>query len=84
VEYFDSDGACYITIFTGQAPELRARYYDAIERGGIGTRIADAQIGSRGGATRPAPPGERQARGTSHRRAPKKAGRTGARQKRAG
>src|SRR2546430_8663668 len=57
VEYFDSDGACYITIFTGQAPELRARYYDAIERGVIGTRIAVAQIGSRGGATRPAPPG---------------------------
>jgi len=82
VEYFDSDGACYITIFTGQAPELRARdYYDAIERGVMGTRIADAQVGSRGGATRLAPPGERQARGTSHRRAPKKAGRSSARQK---
>ena len=33
IEYFDSDRACYITIFTGQEPELRARdYYDAIER----------------------------------------------------
>ena len=76
---------CYITIFTGQAPELRARdYYDAMERGVIGTRIADAQVGSRGGATRLAPPGERQARGTAHRRASKKAGRSSARQKRAG
>jgi hypothetical protein len=84
VEYFDIDGACYITIFTGQAPELRARdYYDAIERGVIGTRIADAQVGSSGGATRLAPPGERQARGTAHRRALKKAGRSSARQKRA-
>jgi len=86
VEYFDSDGACYITIFTGQAPELRARdYYDAIERGVIRTRIADAQVGSRGGTTtRLAPPGERQARGTAHRRASKKAGRSNARQKSAG
>ncbi len=64
VEYFDSDGACYITIFTGQEPEPRARdYYDTIERGVIRTRIADAQVGSRGGTTtRLAPPGKRQAR----------------------
>jgi hypothetical protein len=45
VEYFDSDGAGYITIFTGQSAELRARdYYDAIERGALNTRIADAQV----------------------------------------
>jgi hypothetical protein len=45
VEYFESDGAGYITIFAGQAAELRARdYYDAIERGVLKTRIADAQI----------------------------------------
>jgi hypothetical protein len=63
VEYFDSDGACYITIFTGQEPEPRARdYYDAIERGLIRTRIADAQAGSKGGATRLAHPSEGQAR----------------------
>jgi hypothetical protein len=45
VEYFDSDGAGYITIFTGQSAELRARdYYDAIERSALNTRIADAQV----------------------------------------
>jgi hypothetical protein len=45
VEYFDSDGAGYITIFTGQSAELRARdYYDAIERGTLNTRIADAML----------------------------------------
>jgi hypothetical protein len=45
VEYFDSDGAGYITIFAGQSAELRARdYYDAIERGAFNTRIADAQV----------------------------------------
>jgi hypothetical protein len=45
VEYFDSDGAGYITIFTGQSAELRARdYYDAIERGALNTRIADAMV----------------------------------------
>jgi hypothetical protein len=45
VEYFDSDGAGYITIFTGQSAELRARdYYDAIERGTLNTRIADAMV----------------------------------------
>jgi hypothetical protein len=45
VEYFDSDGAGYITIFAGQSAELRARdYYDAIERGALNTRIADAQV----------------------------------------
>jgi hypothetical protein len=61
VEYFDSDGAPYITIFTGQEPETRARdYYDAIERGVIGSRIADAQVGAGGGTTRLALHGERQ------------------------
>ena len=45
VEYFDSDGAGYITIFAGRSAELRARdYYDAIERGALNTRIADAQV----------------------------------------
>ena len=45
VEYLDSDGAGYITIFAGQSAELRARdYYDAIERGTLNTRIADAQV----------------------------------------
>jgi hypothetical protein len=44
VEYFDSDGAGYIAIFAGQSAEVRARdYYDAIERGALNTRIADAQ-----------------------------------------
>jgi hypothetical protein len=45
VEYFDSDGAGYITIFAGQSAEVRARdYYDAIEHGALNTRIADAQV----------------------------------------
>jgi hypothetical protein len=45
VEYFDSHGAGYITIFIGQSAELRARdYYDAIERGTLNTRIADATV----------------------------------------
>jgi hypothetical protein len=45
VEWFDSDGAGYITIFAGQSAEVRARdYYDAIERGALDTRIADAQV----------------------------------------
>jgi hypothetical protein len=45
VEYFDSDGAGYIAIFVGQSAEVRARdYYDAIERGALDTRIADAQV----------------------------------------
>ena len=45
VEYFDSDGAGYITVFAGQSAEVRARdYYDAIERGALDTRIADAQV----------------------------------------
>jgi hypothetical protein len=45
VEYFDGDGIGYITIFAGQSAELRARdYYDAIERGTLNTRIADAQV----------------------------------------
>ena len=44
VEYFDSDGAGYIAIFVGQSAEVRARdYCDAIERGALDTRIADAQ-----------------------------------------
>ena len=45
VEYFDSDGAAYIALFAGQSAEVRARdYYDAIERGTLNTRIADAQV----------------------------------------
>jgi hypothetical protein len=43
IEYFDSDGAGYIAIFAGQSAEVRARdYYDALERGALNTRIADA------------------------------------------
>jgi len=45
VEYFDSDGAGYVAIFAGQSAEVRARdYYDAIERGALKTRIADAHV----------------------------------------
>jgi hypothetical protein len=45
VEYFDSDGGGYVVIFAGQSAEVRARdYYDAIERGFLNTRIADAQV----------------------------------------
>ena len=44
VEYFDSRGAAYITIFAGQSVELRARnYYDAIERGGLSAPSASAR-----------------------------------------
>jgi len=45
VEYLDSDGAQYVAIFAGQSAEVRARdYYDALERGALNTRIADAQV----------------------------------------
>jgi hypothetical protein len=48
VEYLDSDGAGYIAIFAGQSAEVRARdYYDAIERGTLNTRIADAEVVTR-------------------------------------
>jgi hypothetical protein len=68
VEYFDGTGARYITIFTGQEPERRARdYYDAIERGVIGTRIADAQLGAGGATTRLAPRVERQVKKNPHK-----------------
>jgi hypothetical protein len=44
VEYFDDDGD-YVTIFTGQEAEARARdYRDALKEGRIGTRIADAKV----------------------------------------
>jgi hypothetical protein len=44
VEYFDSDGAYYITIFMGRMAEARARdYFEAMTHGGINNRIADAQ-----------------------------------------
>src|SRR5437870_3798956 len=57
VEWFDSDGAGYITIFAGQEAEARAKdYHDAIRDGRLDSRIADAQ---RGGpftiSERPAP-----------------------------
>jgi hypothetical protein len=46
VEWFDSDGAGYITIFAGQEAEARARdYHDAIRDGRLDPRIADAQRG---------------------------------------
>jgi len=44
VEWFDSDGAGYITIFAGQEAEARAKdYHDAIKDGRLDPRIADAQ-----------------------------------------
>jgi hypothetical protein len=57
VEWFDSDGAGYITIFAGQEAEARAKdYHNAIKDGRLDSRIADAQ---RGGpftiSERPAP-----------------------------
>ena len=40
-----TDGARYIAIFAGQSAELRARdYYDAVDRGALDNRIADAQV----------------------------------------
>jgi hypothetical protein len=46
VEWFDSDGAGYITIFAGQEAEARAKdYHDAIRDGRLDSRIADAQRG---------------------------------------
>ena len=34
VEYFDDDGACYVTIFAGPDAEKRARdYHDALKTG---------------------------------------------------
>jgi hypothetical protein len=46
VEWFDSDGAGYITIFVGQEAEARAKdYHDAIRDGRLDSRIADAQRG---------------------------------------
>jgi hypothetical protein len=46
VEWFDSDGAGYITVFAGEEAEARAKdYHDAIRDGGLDSRIADAQRG---------------------------------------
>ena len=45
VECFDCDGAGYVAVFAGQSAEVRARdYYDAIKRGALKTRIADAEV----------------------------------------
>jgi hypothetical protein len=45
VEYVDRGGHGYVAIFAGQSAELRARdYYDAIERGALNSRIADAEL----------------------------------------
>jgi hypothetical protein len=45
VEYFDDDGADYVTIFTGEEAEARARdYRDALKGGQLRTRIADAKV----------------------------------------
>jgi hypothetical protein len=45
VEYVDRDGQGYVAIFAGHSAELRARdYYDAIERGALNSRIADAEL----------------------------------------
>jgi hypothetical protein len=35
VEYFDDDGGCYVTIFTGPEAEKRARDYAAALRAGV-------------------------------------------------
>src|SRR5262249_58163393 len=44
-DYFDGDGAGYVAIFAGQSAEVGARdYYDAIKRGALKTRIADAEV----------------------------------------
>jgi hypothetical protein len=46
VEWFDSDGAGYITVFAGEEAEARAKdYHDAIRDGRLDSRIADAQRG---------------------------------------
>jgi hypothetical protein len=38
VEYSDGDGGCYVTIFTGPAPEHRARdYFEALKTGSVRT-----------------------------------------------
>jgi hypothetical protein len=59
VEWFDSDGAGYITIFAGQEAEARARdYHDAIRDGRLDSRIVDAQ---RGGPWTISPAAERPA-----------------------
>jgi hypothetical protein len=40
VEYFDDDGAGYMTIFAGQETESRARdYFEATQRGGSITEL---------------------------------------------
>ena len=39
VEYFDNDGGCYVTIFSGPAAEMRARdYYAALAAGTLSYR----------------------------------------------
>jgi hypothetical protein len=39
VEYFGSDGTCYVAIFVGQEAEARARdYHDAIRDGRLAMR----------------------------------------------
>ena len=53
VEYFDDDGADYVTIFTGQEAEARARdYRDALKEGRLG-----AHCGRQGGTVRTGSPG---------------------------
>jgi hypothetical protein len=38
VEYFDDDGACYVTVFAGPKAERRARdYFDALKFGRLRT-----------------------------------------------
>jgi hypothetical protein len=45
VEYFDDDGGDYVTIFSGQEAEARARdYRDALRERRLRTRIADAKL----------------------------------------
>jgi len=49
IEWFDSAGAAYITVFAGPAAGERARdYHDAIKNGRLGTHVTDTQRGSSG------------------------------------
>jgi hypothetical protein len=43
VEFFDSDGGCYVTIFSGPNAELRARSYgQALRVGAIPSGLPDS------------------------------------------
>jgi hypothetical protein len=49
VEWFDSDGRAYITVFAGPSAGERARgYHDAIRDGRLRTHVTDTQRGGSG------------------------------------